>query len=98
MTNSKWSQSAARKRYPICYLRFAIPARPSLGGAPRPTRARLTSPRLSPLHVLDHIIPELGTFDLSGSGRQSRKIIGNPFAGDGPVETLEDQIRGFAPS
>jgi hypothetical protein len=46
----------------------------------------------------DDIIPELGALDLGGSGHQSSEIIRNPFAGDGAIETPEDQIRGFAPT
>ena len=38
-----------------------------------------------PLHVLDNIIPEFGALDLRSPGRQSRKIVRNPLAGDGAV-------------
>jgi len=51
-----------------------------------------------PLHVFYDVVPELGAFDLGGSGRQSSEIVGNPFARNRAVQALQDQISRFGPA
>src|SRR6476660_2756687 len=49
-------------------------------------------------HMLDHVIPELRAFDLSGAVHQTREVIRDAFAFDRAAQSFENQVGGFRPA
>ncbi len=48
--------------------------------------------------MVDDVVAEGGTADLLGAFHLAGEIVGHFLAGDGAVETLEDQVGGFVPA
>ena len=59
---------------------------PILGTGQRPfVRAPSSGSARSESHMLDNVIAKLRAFDFRGAFHQTRKIVGDTFAGDGAV-------------
>lgn len=50
------------------------------------------------LHVGYDIVTECRTFDLHGTVHLTGKIIGHTLAGDGPLESFDDEISRLIPT
>jgi hypothetical protein len=68
------------------------------GGDPEIKRQSGTLRLLRLCHVVDNVVPEFRAFNLGRPFHQAREIVGDPFAGDGLVESFNHEIRGFPPT